>query len=160
MDENASGEREPAKSAPAGEGPSTGDKTPANADNRKKYDRTLVALIVVSCVALPLLASTITLAVVGDFSCHRDNDGYKRNSHGRTGEGPMPRREQPLPHHESPNERGRPYEQNPERIPPWALPETPPELPFLPPEEREMPPDYTPESPYQYPPATPPGNGL
>lgn len=48
---------------------------------------TLVALIIVSCVAAALLATTITLAVTGDFD---NRDGSRRFQEFRRGCGPMP----------------------------------------------------------------------
>jgi len=48
-------------------GPPPAGGPAANGNAKKGRDGMLIALIVVSCVALVLLGSTITLALVGDF---------------------------------------------------------------------------------------------
>jgi hypothetical protein len=53
----------------------------------KQHNWTLIALVAVSILAVLLLASTIVMAVAGDFPCHNGKAGWERQ--GRQGMGHM-----------------------------------------------------------------------
>ena len=94
MDETSTGgsapEEKPVGAAPAA-GPPTVEaptaENPPAASPPNKRNWTLIALIAVSCVALLLLGSTITLAVVGDFGGQKG--GFRFERPGLRDMGPM-----------------------------------------------------------------------
>lgn len=85
MDETSTGgsapEEKPVEVAPAAGPPPVEAPTvenPPAGSPPKKRNWTFIALIAVSCVALLLLGSTITLAVVGDFGCQKGGFRFER----------------------------------------------------------------------------------
>lgn len=86
--------------------PSTSEKVPPT--NPRGNNWMLIALIAVSSVALLLLASTITLAVVGDFGGRGRGFKMERNfcpMHGPEGGNPPGRRDRQWRREESPDRR-------------------------------------------------------
>lgn len=80
MDETPTGgsapEEKPVEVAPVAGPPTVGN--PPAGSLTKQRNWTLIALIAVSCVALLLLGSTITLAVVGDFGGRKAGLRFER----------------------------------------------------------------------------------
>jgi hypothetical protein len=71
------------KQPPAGEAPPAA--TPPSGVAPIKHNWTLIALIVVSCVAVLLLAATIALAVTGSYDHHHGYMKLERNENFRMG---------------------------------------------------------------------------